>query len=106
MPSPAPHVLTANRLIDGRVVFRDAAGRWVEAFAEAAVLAADAVETALAAAAADVEAREIVGPYAVELVEIDGRLAPKTMREKIRVSGPTSGDAASAPAPAPRSRAA
>lgn len=89
-------ILTANRLIDGRVVFRDADGRWVERFADAAVLEAAAAETALAEAAADVAARLIVEPYAIDVEEIDGRIEPKAMREKIRVSGPTSGSEAAA----------
>jgi len=90
------HIVTANRLIDGRVVFRDAAGAWVSDFATAAVLEAPAAEAAVAEAQADVAARRIVEPYAVELIEEAGRLTPKAMREKIRVSGPTSGSEAAA----------
>lgn len=90
-------IVTANRLIDGRVVFRDAEGGWVETFAAAAVLTAPEAAAAVAAASADVAARLIVDPYAVDVTEADGRVTPKAMREKIRVSGPTSGseDAAS-----------
>jgi hypothetical protein len=87
-------IVTANRLIDGRVVFRDAAGAWVDDFAAAALLEAAAAETAVAAAAADVAARRIVEPYVVEVVVEAGRATPKAMREKIRVSGPTSGSEA------------
>lgn len=90
------HIVTANRLIDGRVVFRDAAGGWVSDFATAAVLDATAAEAAVAAAREDVAARRIVEPYVVDVVEEAGRLTPKAMREKIRVSGPTSGSEASA----------
>ena len=84
-------IVTANRLVDGRVVFRAEDGRWVETFAEAAVLTPAAATEAVAVAAADVAARRVVEPYAVDLIEIDGRLLPKAMRERIRVSGPTSG---------------
>lgn len=91
MTTANPRIVTANRLIDGRVVFRDAEGRWVEPFAAAEVLDAAAAEAAVTAAAADVAARLIVQPYAVEVIEIEGRLSPRAMREKIRVSGPTSG---------------
>ncbi|MCE1237928.1 MAG: DUF2849 domain-containing protein [Hyphomicrobiales bacterium] len=89
-------IVTANRLIDGRVVFRDADGRWVESFAAAAVLDAAAATAALEAAGRDVAVRLIVEPYAVDVISEDGRLAPKAMREKIRVSGPTSGSEAAA----------
>ncbi len=89
-------ILTANRLIDGRVVFRDAGGRWVEAFDAAVPFATAETEAVLAAAEADVAARLIVGPYAVEVIEVEGGREPKAMREKIRVSGPTSGSEAAA----------
>lgn len=84
-------IVTANRLIDGRVVFRDAAGGWVETFAAAVVLAPEAAREAVAAASADVAARRVVEPYAVDVVVEAGAVTPKAMREKIRVSGPTSG---------------
>jgi hypothetical protein len=86
--------VTANRLIDGLVVFLDADGRWVEDFARAAVLDKDAAAAAVAASEADVSAQAIVGPYAVDLVEVDGRFEPKAQREKIRVTGPTAGSEA------------
>lgn len=87
-------IVTANRLIDGRVVFRDADGRWVEAFAAAAPVADTAA--ALAKAAEDEASGLVVGAYAVDVVTIDGRLEPKAQREKIRVTGPTSGSEARA----------
>jgi hypothetical protein len=89
-------IVTANRLIDGRVVFRDADGRWAESFAAAAVLDASAAAAVLEAAQRDVAARLIVEPYAVDVTSRDGRLEPTAMREKIRVSGPTSGSEAAA----------
>lgn len=88
--------VTANRLIDGLVVFRDADGRWVEDFGAVAILTKEAAATALAAAEADVVARLIVGPYAVDVIEVDGRHEPKAQREKIRVTGPTAGSEAAA----------
>ena len=84
-------IVTANRLVDGRVVFRDGEGRWVEAFAEAAIVDKAAAEAAVAASAADVAARLIVEPYAVEVIAVAGGVEPKAMREKIRAGGPTSG---------------
>lgn len=84
-------IVTANRLIDGRVVFRTAAGAWVEAITAAAVIDVAAATEAVKASAADVEARLIVDPYAVDMVESAEGLTPKSMREKIRAGGPTSG---------------
>lgn len=89
-------IVTANRLTDGRVVFRDRAGRWVEDLPAAEVLEPAAAAAAVAASAADVAARLIVEPYAVEVVTGPQGIAPKTMREKIRAGGPTSGSEAAA----------
>ena len=88
--------VTANRLIDGLVVYRDAEGQWVEDFSRAAVLEKAAAAEAVAASETAAAALQIVGPYAVDLIEIDGRLEPKAQREKIRVTGPTAGSEAAA----------
>jgi hypothetical protein len=83
-------IITANRLIDGIVVFQDAERGWSEDFAKAAVLAdAEATQAALARARED-EARDlIVEPYAVVVEERNGHFVPKALRELIRASGPT-----------------
>jgi uncharacterized protein with PhoU and TrkA domain len=90
-------IVTANRLTDGRVVFRDAAGRWREAFAAAVVLEAAAAAEAVAESARDVAARLIVDPYAVDVIVTATGLTPASMREKIRAGGPTSGSEIPAP---------
>ncbi|MBS1168569.1 MAG: hypothetical protein H6R00_4594 [Proteobacteria bacterium] len=83
-------ILTANRLSDGDVVYRTAAGDWV-AEVDAAVLIEDAAQLAVAvvAAKADVVASKVldVAPVAVEVT--DGRIVPKRLRERIRAFGPT-----------------
>lgn len=84
-------IVTANRLVDGRVVFRDRAGGWVETLAAAAVLEPAEAKDAVAASAADVAAQVILDPYAVDVVATASGVSPKTMREKIRAAGPTSG---------------
>jgi hypothetical protein len=83
-------VITANRLIDGIVMFQDAAGGWVEDFASAAVYPdAAATQAALALAKQD-EARDlVVEPYAVVVELRNGHFAPKALRELIRARGPT-----------------
>ncbi len=89
-------IVTANRLTDGRVVFRTAEGRWSEHLAVAAVLDPTAAAEAVVAAAGDVAARRIVEPYAVEVIVGAAGPVPKTMRERIRAGGPTSGTEAAA----------
>jgi hypothetical protein len=82
-------VITANRLIDGTVVFL-AETEWVEDFARASIYeTADASKAALARAKED-EARDIVVDAYPIVVELrGGHYAPKALREFIRASGPT-----------------
>jgi hypothetical protein len=80
-------IVTANRLIDGIVVFQDEAGGWSEDFARAAVH--EDAAAALARASLDVAASQIVDPYAIEVELRNGHYAPKALREAIRATGPT-----------------
>ena len=80
-------IVTANRLIDGIVVFQDETGGWSEDFARAAVHEDAAV--ALTRASQAVAASVIVDPYAVEVELRNGHYAPKALREAIRATGPT-----------------
>ncbi len=83
-------IITANRLIDGIVLFQDATGGWVEDFAHAAVYADGAATKAALALAKQDELRDfIVEPYAVVVELRNGHFAPKALRELIRASGPT-----------------
>ncbi|MDX5359921.1 MAG: DUF2849 domain-containing protein [Alphaproteobacteria bacterium] len=86
-------ILTAQRLRDGRAVFRTPAGTWSEAMGEAAVFAdKDAAREAHAVAEADVAANRIVDLYLVDLGP-DG-VTPVRLRERIRATGlPTAGNA-------------
>jgi hypothetical protein len=88
------HIITANRLADGLVVFRTGEGRWSQYIAAAELLKDEAgVEGALESGLADVAANRIVDPYAVEIViPVAGKdPVPKRLRERIRTSGPTTG---------------
>ena len=80
-------IVTANRLIDGIVVFQDEAGGWSEDFARAA--AHEDAAAALARASQDGAASLVVDPYAIEVELRNGHYAPKALREAIRASGPT-----------------
>jgi hypothetical protein len=79
--------LTANRLIDGEVVFW-ADGRWVERFAEAQLFADDDAGEA-AEAHAKTEVTTVVEPYLIDLIDAEGIWAPLSYRERIRALGPT-----------------
>lgn len=82
-------VLTANRLIDGAVVFLGAEG-WVEDIAEA-VPAPDASATAAleARGTAAVAANEVVDAYLVEVRGHAGALEAVALRERLRALGPS-----------------
>jgi hypothetical protein len=84
-----PQMLTANRLVDGDVLYWKA-GQWVLTLAEAEMFddpaAADA---ALAAAQADVTGNRVVNPYLFDVRRVDGGIRPVKEREIIRAAGPT-----------------
>ena len=83
-------IVTANRLVDGVVVFLGPQMRWVEAYARATVFTDESAKAEAMAAAKRSEAQnEVVEPYFVEVVARGGGLAPKTLREEIRANGPT-----------------
>ena len=79
--------LTANRLIDGEVVFWNA-GQWVERFADAQLF-----DEAAPAEAAEAHGKSqptvVVDPYLVDLAEVEGVWTPVSYRERIRALGPT-----------------
>jgi len=82
-------VLTANRLIDGDVVYWRS-GQWVEALGAAQVLAAEAEgETALAEARAFVANNTVVNPYLFDVRQTADGIVPVKEREIIRAMGPS-----------------
>jgi len=80
--------ITANRLTDGRVIYRTPDGDWSPHLAEAARLDGDNASTALALA--EGEFAVAVGPYLIDLDE-DGPAGQKWRRESIRLVGPSAG---------------
>jgi hypothetical protein len=85
-----PQIVTANRLIDGEVVFRAADGAWVRDVNGAGVLADKAAaEAAHAAALADMDAAIVVDVAVIDVTVEAGRIVPVRLRERIRAYGPT-----------------
>ena len=78
-------VASANRLVDGIVVFLDDAGQWTNRLEHAAV-ARDKRAGEILLERARAEAATVVDPYLMALGE-DGE--PLSLREKIRASGLT-----------------
>jgi hypothetical protein len=83
--------VTANRLVDGLVVYLGAENRWVDAIEDAlSVVGKEEGAALLASVEPDVEACRIVGPYLIDVVAgPDGRLQGTSERERIRALGPT-----------------
>jgi Protein of unknown function (DUF2849) len=82
-------MITANRLIDGVVVFQAEKG-WVEDFAAAAVYGdGEAAKAPLALAKQDEASNLVVEPYPIVVEMRGGHYAPKALREAIRAAGPT-----------------
>jgi hypothetical protein len=86
---PRMKALTANRLLDGEVVFwKD--GQWVERFAEAQLFGEGELEAAEAAEAhGKAQVTKVIDVYLIDLVESEGTWAPLSYRERIRALGPT-----------------
>jgi hypothetical protein len=79
--------LTANRLIDGEVVFWSQ-GRWVERFGQAELFDADA-PAGSAEAAAKTQPDVVLDPYLIRVEAAEDGFAPVAYRERLRALGPT-----------------
>ncbi|MGE4372383.1 MAG: DUF2849 domain-containing protein [Xanthobacter sp.] len=86
-----PTVVTANRLTDGAVVWLMANGGWSENLTDAIVRdTAEAVLDLLDLANGDESVA--VGAYSARVtLDEEGRAQPGTLRERIRLKGPTAG---------------
>jgi len=83
-------VISANRLIDGLVVYLTADGNWSEAIDFARVFeAADEAKAGLAEALADVARNLIIDPFLVSVASGGDGLRAALLRDEIRARGPT-----------------
>ena len=82
-----PNVVTANRLVDGIVVYLSADGGWTEEIGRARLAETEEDTKALEAEAAkDVALRKVVAVYPMEVVLHDGIVDPLSVRERIRAA--------------------
>ena len=82
-------IATANRLVDGEVVFLGARG-WVERIEQASVARSEGETKALEALARQSEAvNEVVGSYLVDVEDLGRGPWPVRFREQLRAKGPT-----------------
>lgn len=81
--------ISANRLLDGIVVFFGPGGHWVDQLSVASLYASkDEAEAALALAKLDEKKNVVVEAYAFE-VRAEGAPVAHHIREAIRAAGPT-----------------
>jgi hypothetical protein len=79
-------IVTANRLLDGGVVYRTAERGWSEALEDAAVGDEAVAEAELQRARGDEHV--ICDPYRIDVGLEGGRPVPLSVRERIRAEGP------------------
>ena len=89
MAKDAPRAITANRLLDGVVVYLTAARTWSPRVADADVIPTDAEQAAALAQIAAAGARAPVVDVAAIDVANEHDAAPTRLRERIRAVGPT-----------------
>lgn len=83
-------MLTANRLEDGRAVWFAGEDRWSQLFTDGHVAAdPDAVAVLEAARARFAGKGQLVDLQLIDLIEEEGEVRPRRLREVIRAGGPT-----------------
>ena len=84
------HMLIANRLHDGLIVFLTSDGLWVESIDDG-WLAKDDADRARAQRLGKLaeNANQVIGPELIEVTEQQGNRMPVSFREAIRAAGPT-----------------
>ena len=83
-------LITANRLIDGEVVWFSNQNSWVNDLNKAKVIEnAEELAKAFQVAEEAVADQQIIEPYAVNVQRVDGIIKPTSMKEKIRAHGPS-----------------
>jgi Protein of unknown function (DUF2849) len=100
------NVIIANELADGLVVFRTSTG-WTREIDSAETLEdKEASEAALERAKADEAKNVVVDPTVIEVRREGAHLVPVKLRERIRATGPTTGNSKKLHAAATRGEAA
>lgn len=83
-----PKVLTANRLLEGDVVYATHDGRWALQMSDAALFTDEAAANAALAEASAIP-HILVGAYLADAQLVDGAPAPTHFREEFRRTGPS-----------------
>ena len=84
-----PHVISANRLVDGIVVYMGRDGTWTTKLGEGQIFLSKAEAEAARLAPAGSQRNLVIDPAVVEVTEEAGGPRAVTLREFIRACGPT-----------------
>ena len=83
------HMLTANRLNDGAVVYLGPGGDWNGDIQAGLAVSDDQSEALVADGQSAVDNNIVVAPYLIEIDGSQGKHIPVRRRERIRALGPT-----------------
>lgn len=90
VPVPIMQMIIASRLTDGRVVFMDEDGGWVDLIGDGVLLETEeAAARSLADAERGVAGNVIVDPYLIGVIVENEERRPAEVREAIRAFGPS-----------------
>ena len=82
-------ILTGNELTSGATVYLDGAGNWVEDLQAARLFSKDEQAERDGALAATKAGGRVISLEIEEIDQVEGRIVPKRLRERIRAAGPT-----------------
>jgi hypothetical protein len=82
-------ILTGNELISGASVYLDHTGTWVEDLQAARLFGKDELAERDAALVATKATGRVISLEIEDVEQVDGRIVPKRLRERIRAAGPT-----------------
>ena len=88
MDKRASHVVSANDLLSGGVIYLTRTDGWSQDLSEAAV-AHNAVDAERLLGIASCQPDCAVGPYLVAVVATQGKITPTAFRERLRDTGPS-----------------
>ncbi|MBT5110510.1 MAG: DUF2849 domain-containing protein [Rhodospirillaceae bacterium] len=87
-------IVTANRLTDGFVVYMAGGNEWSTDIEDSARARSPAAgEQLLVTGRRAMDTQEIIDPYLIDADDRNGRISPVKYRERIRATGPSTGDA-------------
>jgi len=84
------HVITANDLKGGGVVYQTHDDCWTPLLARAEVLTENGpLDVGLTRAQAAEDDQQVIGPYAIVVIVTEDDIRPQRYRERLRASGPS-----------------